>query len=91
MYVRILRNIERPQAKDLAGVAVFMLQFDVELCRIESNVAHKVQRYINLFVASELVSDVEEFILASSPRGLRSKAGGPNKSVHRRGCRVHRE
>jgi len=37
MYVRILRNIERPQAKDLAGVAVFMLQFDVELCRIGSN------------------------------------------------------
>jgi len=30
-----------------------MLQFYVELCCIESNVAHKVQRYINLFVASE--------------------------------------
>jgi len=39
-----------------------MLQFYVELCCIESNVAHKVQRYINLFVASELVSDVEGFI-----------------------------
>ncbi len=36
-----------------------MLQFHVELCCIESNVAHKVRRYINLFVASELVSDVE--------------------------------
>jgi hypothetical protein len=39
-----------------------MLQFHVEYCCIESNVAHKVQRYINLFVASELASDVERFI-----------------------------
>ena len=39
-----------------------MLQFNVELCRIGSNVAHKVRRYIHLFVASELVSDVEGFI-----------------------------
>jgi len=31
-----------------------MLQFRVELCCIESNVAHKVRRYIHLFVASEL-------------------------------------
>jgi len=60
-------------------------RFHVELCCTGSNVAHKVQRYIDLFVASELVSDVDEFILASSPRGLRSKTGGPNKSVHRRG------
>ena len=29
------------------------------LCSIGSNVAHKVRRYIQLFVASELVSDVE--------------------------------
>ena len=28
------------------------------LCSIGSNVAHKVRRYIHLFVASELVSDV---------------------------------
>jgi len=35
-----------------------MLQFDVGVCRIGSNVAHKVRRYIQLFVASELVSDV---------------------------------
>jgi len=39
-----------------------MLQFDVEFCCIGSNVAHKVRRYIHLFVASELVSDVEGFI-----------------------------
>jgi hypothetical protein len=38
-----------------------MLQFHVEHCCIESNVAHKVRRYIHLFVASELVSDVEGF------------------------------
>ena len=58
-----------------------MLQFYVVLCCIESNVAHKVQRYIHLFVASGachawLVSDVEGVIPASSPCGLRSKAGG---------------
>jgi len=40
-----------------------MLRFHVELCCIENNVAHKVQRYINLFVASELVSDVLASIL----------------------------
>ena len=34
-----------------------MLQF-IGCCCSESNVAHKVQRYIKLFVASELVSDV---------------------------------
>jgi len=34
-------------------------EFDVPRCRIESNVAHKVRRYIRLFVASELISDVE--------------------------------
>jgi len=39
-----------------------MLQFHAELCCTESNVAHKVRRYIHLFVASELVSDVEGFI-----------------------------
>jgi hypothetical protein len=43
------------------------------------------------FVASELVSDVEGFIPASSLCGLRSKTGGPNKSVHRRGRGVRRE
>jgi hypothetical protein len=36
----------------------------------------KVRRYIRLFVASELVSDVLGFIPASSPCGLQSKAGG---------------
>jgi len=40
-----------------------MLQFNVGFCRIGSNVAHKVRRYIQLFVASELVSDVEWFPL----------------------------
>jgi len=40
-----------------------MLQFDVALCRARDNVAHKVRRYIHFFVASELVSDVEGFIL----------------------------
>ena len=54
-----------------------MLQFHAELCCIESNVAHlsacdhaqagKVRRYIQLFVASELASDVEELILAKTP------------------------
>jgi hypothetical protein len=39
-----------------------MLQFHAELCCIASNVAHKVRRYIHLFVASELASDVEKFI-----------------------------
>ncbi len=39
-----------------------MLQFDVALCRIRDNVAHKVRRYIHFFVASELVSDVERFV-----------------------------
>ena len=43
-----------------------MLQFHVEPCCIESNVAHKVRRYINLFVASELVSDVEGVIPEST-------------------------
>jgi len=31
----------------------------------ESSIAHKVQRYIKLFVASELVSDVLGFILGA--------------------------
>ena len=67
-----------------------MLQFHVERCCIESNVAHKVRRYIHLFIApggvintkrsitppKELASDVEGVIPASSPCGLRSKAGG---------------
>ena len=39
-----------------------MLQSHIGLCCIESNVAHKVQRYINLFVALELVSNVLGFI-----------------------------
>ncbi len=39
-----------------------MLQFDVALCCARDNVAHKVRRYIHLFVASELVSDVERFV-----------------------------
>ena len=39
-----------------------MLQFDVALCRARDNGAHKVQRYIRFFVASELVSDVERFV-----------------------------
>ena len=30
------------------------LKFHVELCCIESNVAHKAQRYINLFVGAGL-------------------------------------
>jgi hypothetical protein len=38
-----------------------MLQFHVALCCVERNVAHKVRRYIHLFVASELVSDVEGY------------------------------
>ena len=63
-----------------------MLQFHAGLCCTESNVANlsalwtrqagKMPRYINLFVVSELVSDVLGFIPASSPCGLRSKAGG---------------
>ena len=40
-----------------------MLQFNVGGCRIGSNVAHKVRRYIQLFVASELVSDVGRLLL----------------------------
>jgi len=39
-----------------------MLQFDVALCRARDNVAHKVRRYIQLFVASEHLSDVEGFV-----------------------------
>jgi hypothetical protein len=39
-----------------------MLQFDVPLCEIGSNLTHKVQRYIHLCVASELVSDVGRLI-----------------------------
>jgi len=49
-----------------------MLQFDVALCRARDNVVHlsaswtrqagKVRRYINLFVASEHLSDVERFV-----------------------------
>jgi hypothetical protein len=39
-----------------------MLRFDVELYHIVSNVTHRVRCYIHLFVASELVSDVEGFI-----------------------------
>jgi len=46
-----------------------MLQFRVELCGIESNVAHEVQRYSHLPVASEpcphfrqAASDVERLI-----------------------------
>ena len=46
-----------------------MLQFHVELCCIENNVAHKVQRYINLFVAPELASDVLGFILSENSCG----------------------
>ena len=40
-----------------------MLQFDVPRCCTSDNVAHKVRRYIHLFVASELVSDVERLSL----------------------------
>ena len=40
-----------------------MLQFDVELCRVRSNAAQKVRRYISFFVASGLAHDVDEFIL----------------------------
>ena len=43
-----------------------MLQFYVELCCSESNVVHKVRRYVPLFVASELVSDVLAFIHAKT-------------------------
>ena len=39
-----------------------MLQFYVGLCCIESNVAHKVRRYIHLFVAPDLVSDIKGII-----------------------------
>jgi len=53
-----------------------MLQFDVALCCIRSNLggvvdsertyhtpqAHKVRRYIHFFVASEHLSDVERFV-----------------------------
>ncbi len=39
-----------------------MLQFHVELCCIESNVAHKVRRYIHLFVASEGVINTKRSI-----------------------------
>ncbi len=44
-----------------------MLQFNAGFYRIGSNVAHKVRRYIQLFVASELVSDVEWFPLTRTP------------------------
>jgi len=54
-----------------------MLQFHVEFCCIESNVAHKVRRYIHLFVASELVSDVLGFILAKT-----HVASTNNKLIH---------
>jgi hypothetical protein len=45
-----------------------MLQF-IRRCCSESNVAHKVQRYFKLFVASELVSDVLGFILSENSCG----------------------
>ena len=45
-----------------------MLQF-IRRCCSESNVAHKVQRYFKLFVASELVSDVFGFILSENSCG----------------------
>jgi len=66
-----------------------MLQFHAELCCIESNVAHlsacdhaqagKVRRYIHLFVASELVSDVEGVIPEST-----YAAGTNNKLIRLR-------
>ena len=40
-----------------------MVPFYLGLCRIGINVAHKVRRYAHLFVALELVSDVEGVIL----------------------------
>ncbi len=46
-----------------------MLQFYVELCCIESNVAYRVRHYIHLFVALELVSDVLRFILGRTHTG----------------------
>ena len=55
-------------AKDLTGVGLHAT-VHIELCCIESNVAHKVQRYIHLFVASELVSDVLGFILIENSCG----------------------
>ena len=39
-----------------------MLQFYAGLCCTESNVAHKVQRYTNLFVASEGVINTKRSI-----------------------------
>jgi len=39
-----------------------MLQFDVMPCRFRENVAHRLRRYIHLFVASGPVPDVEGFI-----------------------------
>jgi len=40
-----------------------MLQLDVPLYRIGCNAAYKVRRYGHLLVTSELISDVEGFIL----------------------------
>jgi len=34
-----------------------MLQFDVALCRIRDNVAHKVRRYIHFIVVERFVPD----------------------------------
>jgi len=49
-----------------------MLQFNVELCRIASNVVHKVRRYIHLFVASEFACPVEFYFTGVSDVGRSS-------------------
>ena len=60
-----------------------MPQFDLPLCRIGRNVAHRVRRYICLFVASELVSDVESFTIDQERRTQGATLQGQAKMLIR--------
>lgn len=65
-----------------------MPQFDLPLCRIGRNVAHRVRRYIRLFVASELVCLCRNGRQVSDVEGLIPKrthvASKNNKLIRRR-------
>ncbi len=58
-----------------------MLQFHVGFCRSGSNVAHKVRRYINLFVAPGGVINTKRSI--TPPKELASDVrGGILEKIH---------
>ena len=62
-----------------------MLQFHIELCRIENNVAHKVQHQSSCSIGAchaWLASDVEGFILTGTHvDSTNNEPGGPQQRI----------